>query len=532
MRGVAVRAFLPCLVLACFWVGTTLVAEGREGRRPVNEKTLLRPAPAELCALLDDPEQVRTMDGLRFMLEMSCGRLDSSVPIPGSPPGFSPGFSPGFPPGSSTRGVEGEVDVRVNDDTGGSERSQSETTIAKNEVTHTVCSAFNDLCELLCPDGGGGLIGFSRSTDDGATWDDRGAAGAESFGDPSIVWRRSDGFFYLSSLRSGGGAAVYRSTDDCQSFSLLAAPETLVADRGFLAVDNAPDSPHGGNLYLAYRGSSGIVARRSTDAGATWSSEVVLGSGQGAWPTVAANGDVFIAWLSFGPNHVVSVPVMRSTDGGVSFTAVTDVITDKTLPRDGAASVSCKTNALNGGIRYLPTPQLATTDDGALHAVTSYDPDGPGTGDVVDVFYRRSTDSGATWSPEVRLHDDATDRDQYFPTLAANGNTLQATWYDRRLDPENLLQDTFRSISTDGGLSWGPNERLSDVSTAIEFDPGALPCYHGDYDQGLVTEDRATIAQWSDDRNTDEAADVFTETGEASSVFQDGFESGDTSAWQ
>ena len=517
MRVVAIRAALTCLLLTG---GTLLIAEGREeGRRQVNERTLLRSAPAELCALLDDPEEVRYMDGLRFVLEMSCGRSDLPAPVQGAPGG------------KSARGLEGEADVQENDDTGGSERSQSETTIAENEITHTMCSAFNDTCELFCPEGGGGLIGFSRSTDGGATWDDRGAAGAESFGDPSLVWRRMDGFFYLSSLRSGGGSALYRSTDDCQSFSLVTAPETLVADRGFLAVDNFSESPHYGNLYLAYRGSGGIAARRSTDAGATWSSAVILGTGQGAWPTVAPNGDLFIAWLSFGSN-MVSVPVTRSIDGGVSYSAVTPVITDETQPRDVTASISCKTNALNGNIRYLPTPQLVTTDDGTLHVVYSYDPDGLNTGDVVDVFYRRSTDSGATWSTEKRLHDDATDRDQYFPTLAANGSILQATWYDRRLDPSNLLQDTFRSISTDGGLTWGPNERLSDVSTPIEFDPGTVPCYHGDYDQGLVTEGLATVAQWSDDRNSGEAADIFTETAQAVSVFRDGFESGDTSAWQ
>ena len=516
MRVALLRAFLSLLLLT---VTIGVGAEGRGGQRQVNDKTILRAAPAEMCALLDDPQKVRYMDGLLFNLALSCGRTDLLGSVPGSADG------------KSARGVEGEADAQVNDDTGGSETTQSETSIAENEVTGTICSGFNDSCELFCPDGGGGLTGFARSTDGGATWDDRGAAGAESLGDPSIVWRRSDGFFYLSTLRSGVGLALYRSTDDCQSFSLLTAPETGTADKEFLAVDNFPKSKNYGNLYLAYLGSGGIVARRSTDGGATWSSSVSLGTGQGAWPIVAPNGDVFISWVSFGSN-MVSLPVMRSTNGGVGYSAVTNVITNAVQPRDATASSNCSRDALNGNIRYLPSPQLAITDDGVLHVVYSYDPDGLDTGDVVDVFYRRSTDSGATWSAEVRLNDDATTRDQYFPTLAANGNTLQATWYDRRLDPGNLLQDTYRSISTDGGLTWGPNERLSDVSTPIEFDEGVLPCYHGDYDQGLVTEGGATVAQWSDDRNAGEVADVFTETSEGGLVFRDGFESGDTSAWQ
>ena len=495
----------------------SLTSLDAEARREVNARTTNHPAPPEMCALLDDPEKVRYMDGLLFNLALSCDRHDLLGP------------TPEIPAGKATGGASGAPDAQVNDDTGGSETTQSETSMAENEVTGTLCSGFNDSCELFCPDGGGGLTGFARSTDGGATWDDRGAVGGESRGDPSIVWRRADGFFYLSTLRSGGGLALYRSTDDCQTFSLLGAPETGIADKEFLAVDNNPSSLHYGNMYLAYLG-VGIVTRRSIDGGANWTAPISLGFGQGAWPIVAPNGDVYIGWGSFGPNQV-SVPVSRSINGGVSYTPVTEVITDEVQPRDATASANCGRVALNGNIRYLASPQLAVTDDGVLHVVYSYDPDGLDVGDVVDVFYRRSTDNGTTWSAEMRLNDDATTNDQYFPTLAANGSTLLATWYDRRLDPGNLLQDTFRRVSTDGGMTWGPNERLSDVSTPIEFDIGVNPCYHGDYDQGVVTEGGITVAQWSDDRNADEVADVFTETGLTGSIFADGFESGDTTAW-
>ena len=496
----------------------SLPLEARERRPQVNAQTRIRPAPPELCALLDDPEQVRVMDGLLYNLVWSCDRLDLLGP------------AVEILDGKSSRGVGGAPDVQVNDDTGGTETTQSETSLAENEMTGTLCSGFNDSCELFCPDGGGGLTGFSRSTDGGVTWDDRGAVGAESLGDPSVVWRRSDGFFYFAALRSGGGLVLYRSADDCQSFQFLSAPATGSADKELLAVDNDPSSLHYGNLYLAYLGGGSIVVRRSTDGGATWSASVGVGSGQGAWPVVAPGGDVFVGWLEFGANEV-SIAVARSTDGGVSYTPVTDVVTGQVEPRDAVASGNCGRNALNGNIRYLALPQLAITDDGALHAVYSYDPDGLDVGDVVDVFYRRSTDNGATWSAEMRLHDDATTNDQYSPTLSTNGSILLATWYDRRLDPGNLLQDTFRRVSTDGGLTWGPNERVSDVSTPIEFDTGALPCYHGDYDQGVVTAGGATVAQWSDDRNAGEVADVFTETGGEVLVFADGFESGDTSMW-
>ena len=52
--------------------------------------------------------------------------------------------------------------------------------------------------------------------------------------------------------------------------------------------------------------------------------------------------------------------------------------------------------------------------------VSVRDPDGYNTGDVINVYYRRSTDNGATWAPEVLLNDDATTHNQFFPTISAS----------------------------------------------------------------------------------------------------------------
>ena len=171
-------------------------------------------------------------------------------------------------------------------------------------------------------------------------------------------------------------------------------------------------------------------------------------------------------------------------------------------PRDASATYRCYRPALNGDIRYLPSPQLAVGPDGALHVVYSYDPDGHNTGDVVDVFYRRSTDNGATWGPEIRLNDDGTQTDQWFPTLSVGPtNGVMAAWYDRRLDTsDNYMFDYYGCFSSDGGVTWGSNIRISDVSSPVYIDPYMATCYHGDYDQQVQDEDDVYIL-WSDDRN-------------------------------
>jgi hypothetical protein len=217
---------------------------------------------------------------------------------------------------------------------------------------------------------------------------------------------------------------------------------------------------------------------------------------QGAWPAVAPNGDVFVGWVKTG--STMTIEIARSTDGGASFSTVTSPAAGKEIPSNAAASSACFRSALKGNIRYLPSPQVVVGPDGVLHTVYSYNPAGA---DECDAFYRRSTDSGATWGPEIRLHDDTSTSDQFFPTLSVGQtNVVSATWYDRRLDPNNLLVDHYQSFSFDGGLTWEANQRLSDVSTPIYLDPNLATCYHGDYDTHIQTATHA-VTQWADDRN-------------------------------
>lgn len=469
-------------------------------------QTTIIPASPQDCSLLDDPAKRSLMDGLLFNLLWSCGRQNELAQVAGESLAEEEGEGINL----ALAAAFTVTDVQVNSSTGesGSSATQSETSIVQSPATGTLCSAFNDSWEYY--GGGGGLTGFSRSTNGGAAWTDGGAVGSTAFGDPSLVWRRADGNFYLATLKSGGALAVWVSTNDCQTFSLLSTPSTGADDKEILAVDNNPSSPYYGTLYLVWTdfGVSGspIRATRSTDGGATWWTPVTVSTGgtvQGAWLAVAPNGDVYVAWLRYTnfQNGPITVQVSRSTNGGASYTAVTSPLVDAVSPRSATASSSCGRPALNGNIRYLASPQIAVDGSGVLHAVYSYDPDGYNTGDVVNVYYRRSADNGATWSTEVRLNDDATTRDQYFPTIQVTGTTLMAGWYDRRLDANNLYQDYYKRISTDGGLTWAPSLRVTDVSSPIRLDPGLATCYHGDYDQSVITATNAEVAQWADDRN-------------------------------
>jgi hypothetical protein len=453
-------------------------------------------ASREHCALLDDPSIKGRMDGRLRMLLVACGREYELGGVRQEPAGPAlPGAGP-----STT-------DVQVNDSSGdsGSSHTQSENSIAINEVTGTLCAGFNDSNGL----GANGFTGFSRSIDGGATWTDQGALGNNSGGDPSVVWRQSDGHFYFTALENVG-LGIWRSTDDCQTFTFLGNTHVSGGDdKELLAVDNTGGTFHG-RLYVAWTdfNAGGRIFVNFSDNGTTWSTALAVSAVgedvQGAWPTVAPNGDVYVGWNRWNPFPAgpIDIEIVRSTNGGVSFTPVTNPMTGEVNPRDSAATASCGRPALKANIRYLPSPQLAVGPNGDLHAVYSYDQDGFNTGDVVDVFYRRSTNDGATWEPEIQLNDDGTTTDQFFPTLSVGAsNVVSAAWYDRRLDTaNNTMLDYFQRFSFDGGVTWQPSIRISDVSTPVFLDPNLATCYHGDYDWQIQPAGAVHMV-WSDDRN-------------------------------
>ena len=221
----------------------------------------VRPAQAqasESCALLDDPAVRGMMSAMfeRKLLE-ACGRLDE---LPAAAPQAP--FSPLFPT---------LTDVIVNDPSGdtGTTHTQSESSIAVNENNGTICSGYNDSFHGVTQ--GQGYSGFSRSIDGGATFQDRGPFGSRSGGDPSMVWRRSDGNFYFATIDTSG-TGFWRSTDDCLTFQFLSGVP-VGDDKELMAIDNYPSSPYYGRIYVAATnfGAGGRFTPMYSDTGATWS---------------------------------------------------------------------------------------------------------------------------------------------------------------------------------------------------------------------------------------------------------------------
>jgi hypothetical protein len=524
-------ALLSCLI--CLACGNT---PGTSEQAATTRQNLTGPAaPAAVdrgCALLDDPKLRGKLGGaLENKLLLACGRAQrSSLAVSSEARAPSPVQQR---PARRLAATVGS-DIAVSNpslDVGGS--TQSETTVVA--VGNVVCAAWNDAGEGF---GSNGFAGYGYSLDGGQTFTDggpfpAGPSGDLSFGDPSLAYSARDNAFYFASL-SSAGLSLWRSSNNCQSFTYMGVIHSGFGDdKELMAVDNTPTSPFYGRLYVGWTdfgSSADINVATHSDDGLTWSEPKNFpGSGQagqGVYPAVAPNGDVYMALVNrgFGLGDHQDQWLWRSTDGGESWQQRANIGTDQLQPEDQETSIDCGRQALNGDIRNLSSPQIVITPDAAaaagyvIHAVYPYDADGTGP-DHSDVFYRQSTDGAASWSNEVRLNDDSTTTDQFYPAIGV-GETgiLAVSFYDRRLDPvDNLLFDRYVTVSTDGGLSWSPNERMSDVSSDVaqtnpNFD-GLATCYHGDYDQVAVSGNLAHLV-WSDDRRV-------TETGPNPDVYYD-----------
>ncbi len=123
-----------------------------------------------------------------------------------------------------------------------------------------------------------------------------------------------------------------------------------------------------------------------------------------------------------------------------------------------------------------------------------------------DVFYRRSTDGGKTWSEERTLNDD--DPASLFNQVHANmtmapDGRLDVAWWDFRNDTGTFANDVYMTSSSDQGVNWTKNLRVTDQSVNRRIGP-----WFGNADirqaPGLVSRDEYTLVLWDDTRNGDE----------------------------
>jgi hypothetical protein len=115
---------------------------------------------------------------------------------------------------------------------------------------------------------------------------------------------------------------------------------------------------------------------------------------------------------------------------------------------DQGASWSQDT-CLSGGAGNATDPAVATSGT-AVHLAWQDDRDGN-----PEIYYKRSTDEGITWSTDTRLTRDSSL--SWTPSLAAWDSLVYAVWTDDR----DVNLEIYGKRSVDGGITWAPDARLT-----------------------------------------------------------------------
>ncbi len=157
-----------------------------------------------------------------------------------------------------------------------------------------------------------------------------------------------------------------------------------------------------------------------------------------AHPSVAVSGDVvYVAYVDSRDGNE-EVYYLRSLDRGTTWQPAVRL---SEVPHNSYTP----TIAAHGTYVYV-----AWTD--ARH--------GGATQSLEEEYFRRSTDQGATWDPEVRLTSDPDlePANSWAPSLAADGADVWIVWFDER----DGNWEIYTKHSADRGLTWSADTRLTD----------------------------------------------------------------------
>jgi hypothetical protein len=235
-------------------------------------------------------------------------------------------------------------------------------------------------------------------------------------------------------------------------------------DKPWVRADHSKDSPHKGNIYVAWSkfdvyGSKNpehkthIYFSRSKDAGKSFSmpqriseqpgdcldkSNTVMG----AVPAVGPKGEVYVVWG--GPQGVVFT---SSSDGGWTFgknQVIANIVGGWVIPIKGLSRCD--------GLPSAGADISSGKDRGSIY-VTWAD---LRNGDP-DIFVIASRDGGQTWSKPLRVNDDpkGNGKEQFFAWMAVDpaDGSVNIAFYDRRDQPGTRTGLTL-ARSVDGGRTF------------------------------------------------------------------------------
>ncbi|MFN2606567.1 MAG: sialidase family protein [Acidimicrobiales bacterium] len=318
----------------------------------------------------------------------------------------------------------------------------------------------------------------SQGTAPDAVWVAVSGDGGRTFGPPTRAW----------------GALA---------FQVRLASDPSDGRRLYLTWVQASDTT---NYGLAPDADNPLVAARSDDDGASWGPPVrvnAAGRPRVVAPSVAASedGGISVAYLDVGDDRLDYAGDHQGR-GGPPYSGRWSLVVSRSADHGATWQEAVVDGDVAPTERFLqlhpPTPALAVRSHRVVVAFTD------GRAGDADVWLWRSTDGGRTFATGHRVNDTPAGdgRTQDLPAVAiAPGGRIDVAYYDRRADPDDVLDEVSLQSSADGGATFSARVRVSDRSFDSRIGAGrtlGLP------DLGsriaVLATDRAALVVWADTR--------------------------------
>jgi BNR/Asp-box repeat len=375
----------------------------------------------------------------------------------------------------------------TNDASANNARSESAIVVNPNNPLQIVASSkkFNNIHTYDF------TLATAYSTDGGKTWNDSAAfslpSGSTVMTDPTLTWDAAGNLYFVGLTGKNPptfdtvGIVIYKSTDGGKTWGTPNLIHSSAGDdKQWVAGDSNPNSPFQSQIYAVWDDGSIMRFARTTDGGGTW-----IGDGTKAVAAtnlssssfspeinVAANGDVYIAWI-----RGTTVSLLVSTDGGDSFHAMPSPATGVTPSGAVLSSVHGWSVFPGGNFRMVTTATACVLGTTVIVAWDDFR-EGPSR-----IYYALSNDGGMSWASgasgkPLLTSTIPTNFQHFFPQIVGNpGGTIGCAFYEFGPKPSTNKIDVIFAQSLDGGVTFVPF-----VVTDQPWDPtvDAPWAHHGD----------------------------------------------------
>ncbi len=233
----------------------------------------------------------------------------------------------------------------------------------------------------------------------------------------------------------------------------------------------------------ARNGNDEIYYKRSADGGVSWGADTRLtNNSAGSYsPSVAISGTfVHVVWFDLRDGNY-ELYYKRSTDAGISwepdrqltndpaFSVIPSVSASGTVvhvvwrdTRDGANGEIYYKRATASGLFWgadtrltynsaVSTAPSGTVSGSNVHVAWADNRDGN-----YEIYYKRSTDGGVSWGADTRLTNNPLVSSG--SSISVSGSMVHVVWHDQR---NGVNGEIYYKRSTDAGISWGADTRLT-----------------------------------------------------------------------